>query len=145
MTLSVTSQESGEEVRRVARNLKPVNVDYLKEVVKISGKSVEAFCNAIGRTSSAYYNILSRGVCQDVILRAIANVHKCDYNKLVLPDPERVQPETVETPKASEQTGSLEKDIEYIKQMLYCIMESNDRIAKLTEELKSVIADFLTN
>lgn len=129
----------------MARNLKPVNVDYLKEVVDISGKSVEGFCNAIGRTSSTYYNILSRGVCQDVILRMIASIYKCDYNKLILPDPEPVKPEPAEALRGIESTGNTGKDIEYIKQMVYCIMESNDRIAKLTEELKSMIADFLTN
>lgn len=127
----------------MARNLKPVNVDYLKEVVKTSGKTIKAFCNAVGRTSAAYYNITSRGECQDVILRAIANTYKCDYNKLVLPDPEPVQPEPVEVPKATEQTGIREKDIEYIKQMLYCVMESNDRIAKAAQELKGLMAEFL--
>lgn len=76
-------------------------------------------------------------------MRAIANTYKCDYNKLVLPDPEPVQPEPVEVPKAKEQTGSREKDIEYIKQMLYCVMESNDRIAKAAQELKGLMAEFL--
>lgn len=41
------------EVREMARNLKkPVNVDYLKEVVKTSGKTVEAFCNRVLRTTT---------------------------------------------------------------------------------------------
>ena len=127
----------------MARKLKPVNVDYLKEVVKTSGKTIEAFCNAVGRASATYYNTISRGDCQDVILRMIVNTYKCDYNKLVLPDPEPVQPEPVEVPKATEQTGSREKDIEYIKQMLYCVTESNDRIAKTAQELKGLMAEFL--
>lgn len=35
------------------------------------------------------------------------------------------------------------KDVEYIKQMVYCIMESNDRIAKSVQELTALMADFL--
>lgn len=128
-----------------SNTLIPINVDYLKEVVENSGKTVGSFCESIGRSSSIYYNAISRGECQEIILKMIANIYKCDYNKLILPDPEPVKPEPAEALRGIESTGNTGKDIEYIKQMVYCIMESNDRIAKLTEELKSMIADFLTN
>ena len=128
-----------------ANTLIPINVDYLKEVVKNSGKTVGSFCESIGRSSSAYYNAISRGECQEIILKAIASIYKCDYNKLILTGPEPVKPEPAEALKEIESTGNIGKDIEYIKQMVYCIMESNDRIAKFTQELKSMIADFLAN
>lgn len=127
----------------MSKNLTPINVDYLKEIQKISGKTIGGFCESIGRSESTYYNAISRGACQDVILRMIANIYKCDYNKLVLPAPEPVQPWLAETPEVPEQAGSREKDIEYIKQMAYCIMVSNDRIAKAVQDLNGLMTDFL--
>lgn len=111
------------------KNMKPVNVDYLKLVVAKSGKTVEEFCESIGRSDSTYYNAISRGTCQDVILKMISSLYKCDYDKLVLQEPEPVQTEQAATPNPLEPTGNSAKDIEYIKQMVYCIMESNDRTA----------------
>lgn len=130
---------------RKSNTLIPINVDYLKEVVTNSGKTVVSFCESIGRSSSTYYNAISRGECQEIILKTIASIYKCDYNKLVLPDPEPIKPEPAEALKEIESTSNIGNDIEYIKQMVYCIMESNDRIAKFTQELKSMIADFLAN
>lgn len=112
------------------KNMKPINVDYLKLVVAKSGKTVEEFCESIGRSVSTYYSAISRGTCQDVILKMISSLYKCDYDKLVLQEPEPVQPEQTATPNPLEPTGNSAKDIEYIKQMVYCIMESNDLIAR---------------
>ena len=125
------------------KNMKPVNVDYLKLVVAKSGKTVEEFCESIGRSDSAYYNAISRGTCQDVILKMISSLYKCDYDKLVLQEPEPVQPEQAATPNPLEPTGNSAKDIEYIKQMVYCIMESNDRTARAVQELNALMAQLL--
>lgn len=125
------------------KNMKPVNVDYLKLVVAKSGKTVEEFCESIGRSDSTYYNAISRGTCQDVILKMISNLYKCDYDKLVLQEPEPVQPEQTATPNPLEPTGNSAKDIEYIKQMVYCIMESNDRTARAVQDLNALMAQFL--
>lgn len=123
--------------------MKPVNVDYLKPVVAKSGKTVEEFCESIGRSDSTYYNAISRGTCQDVILKMISSLYKCDYDKLVLQEPEPVQPEQAATPNPLEPTGNSAKDIEYIKQMVYCIMESNDRTARAVQELNALMAQLL--
>lgn len=123
--------------------MKPVNVDYLKLVVAKSGKTVEEFCESIGRSDSTYYNAISRGTCQDVILKMISSLYKCDYDKLVLQEPEPVQPEQAATPNPLEPTGNSAKDIEYIKQMVYCIMESNDRTARAVQELNALMAQLL--
>lgn len=125
------------------KNIKPVNVDYLKLVVAKSGKTVEEFCESIGRSDSTYYNAISRGTCQDVILKMISSLYKCDYDKLVLQEPEPVQPEQTATPNPLEPTGNSAKDIEYIKQMVYCIMESNDRTARAVQDLNALMAQFL--
>lgn len=125
------------------KNIKPVNVDYLKLVVAKSGKTVEEFCESIGRSDSAYYNAISRGTCQDVILKMISSLYKCDYDKLILQEPDPVQPEQAATPNPLEPTGNSAKDIEYIKQMVYCIMESNDRTAREVQELNALMAQFL--
>ncbi|MBP3311976.1 MAG: hypothetical protein J6L72_07060 [Butyricicoccus sp.] len=125
------------------KNMKPVNVDYLKLVVAKSGKTVEEFCESIGRSDSTYYNAISRGTCQDVILKMISSLYKCDYDKLVLQEPEPVQPEQAATPNPLEPTGNSAKDIEYIKQMVYCIMESNDRTARAVQELNALMAQLL--
>lgn len=122
------------------KNMKPVNVDYLKLVVAKSGKTVEEFCESIGRSVSTYYSAISRGTCQDVILKMISSLYKCDYDKLVLQEPEPVQPEQTATPNPLEPTGNSAKDIEYIKQMVYCIMESNDRIARAVQDLNALMA-----
>ena len=124
-------------------NIKPINVDYLKLVVAKSGKTVEEFCESIGRSDSAYYNAISRGTCQDVILKMISSLYKCDYDKLVLQEPDPVQPEQAATPNPLEPTGNSAKDIEYIKQMVYCIMESNDRTARAVQDLNALMAQFL--
>lgn len=124
-------------------NIKPINVDYLKLVVAKSGKTVEEFCESIGRSDSAYYNAISRGTCQDVILKMISSLYKCDYDKLVLQEPEPVQPELPVAPNPLEPTGNSAKDIEYIKQMVYCIMESNDRTARAVQDLNALMAQFL--
>ncbi|MDD7634067.1 MAG: hypothetical protein PUK20_03950 [Firmicutes bacterium] len=124
-------------------NIKPINVDYLKLVVAKSGKTVEEFCESIGRSDSAYYNAISRGTCQDVILKMISSLYKCDYDKLILQEPESVQPEQADTPNPLEPTGNSAKDIEYIKQMVYCIMESNDRTARAVQDLNALMAQFL--
>lgn len=123
--------------------MKPVNVDYLKLVVAKSGKTVEEFCESIGRSDSTYYNAISRGTCQDVILKMISSLYKCDYDKLVLQEPEPVQPEQAATPNPLEPTGNSAKDIEYIKQMVYCIMESNDRTARAVQDLNALMVQFL--
>ena len=125
------------------KNMKPVNVDYLKLVVAKSGKTVEEFCESIGRSDSAYYNAISHGTCQDVILKMISSLYKCDYDKLVLQEPEPVQPELPVAPNPLEPTGNSAKDIEYIKQMVYCIMESNDRTARAVQELNALMAQLL--
>lgn len=125
------------------KNMKPVNVDYLKLVVAKSGKTVEEFCESIGRSDSTYYNAISRGTCQDVILKMISSLYKCDYDKLVLQEPEPVQPEQAATPNPLEPTGNSAKDIEYIKQMVYCIMESNDRTARAVQDLNALMVQFL--
>lgn len=125
------------------KNMKPVNVDYLKLVVAKSGKTVEEFCESIGRSGSTYYNAISRGTCQDVILKMISSLYKCDYDKLVLHEPDPVQPEQAATPNPLEPTGNSAKDIEYIKQMVYCIMESNDRTARAVQDLNALMAQFL--
>lgn len=122
------------------KNMKPVNVDYLKLVVAKSGKTVEEFCESIGRSVSTYYSAISRGTCQDVILKMISSLYKCDYDKLVLQEPEPVQPEQTATPNPLEPTGNSAKDIEYIKQMVYCIMESNDHIARAVQDLNALMA-----
>lgn len=125
------------------KNIKPVNVDYLKLVVEKSGKTVEKFCESIGRSDSTYYNVISRGTCQDVILKMISSLYKCDYDKLILQEPEPVQLEQAATPNPLEPTGNSAKDIEYIKQMVYCIMESNDRTARAVQDLNALMAQFL--
>lgn len=125
------------------KNMKPVNVDYLKLVVAKSGKTVEEFCESIGRSDSTYYNAISRGTCQDVILKMISSLYKCDYDKLVLQEPAPVQPEQAATPNPLEPTGNSAKDIEYIKQMVYCIMESNDRTARAVQDLNALMVQFL--
>lgn len=125
------------------KNMKPVNVNYLKMVVAKSGKTVKEFCESIGRSDSTYYNAISLGTCQDVILKMISSLYKCDYDKLVLQEPEPVQPEQADTPNPLEPTGNSAKDIEYIKQMVYCIMESNDRTARAVQDLNALMAQFL--
>lgn len=74
----------------MSKNIKSINVDYLKEVLKISGKTVGEFCESIGRSTSTYYNMISRGECQDVILKMISKNFGCDYNKLVLSEPDQI-------------------------------------------------------
>ena len=125
------------------KNMKPVNVDYLKLVVAKSGKTVKEFCESIGRSDSTYYNAISSGTCQDVILKMISSLYKCDYDKLVLQEPEPVQPELPVAPNPLEPTGNSAKGIEYIKQMVYCIMESNDRTARAVQDLNALMAQFL--
>ena len=73
----------------------------------------------------------------------ISSLYKCDYDKLVLQEPEPVQPEQAATPNPLEPTGNSAKDIEYIKQMVYCIMESNDRTARAVQDLNALMAQFL--
>lgn len=108
-----------------------IDVDYLNEAIKASGKTIKEIAASIGRTYSFIRNATVRGQMQRPAAELLCNIHGFDINQLC-PKPVEESSFTLE-PVQQEEAKVLMSDDETLK----AFVEALNRVEKKCDHLEA--------